>query len=100
MVRAAHDTAQRFAANVLAARAALQLDRGTVSARVRAAGFPKFSGGTVRLVEAGHRIPRLDEACAIAHALGLPLDRLITETPHRVKEIARQVSIGEWRVRP
>ncbi len=58
-------------------------EKGVSQAKLaKAAGIPV---GTLRNLEQGRRVPRLDTAIKLAEALGVSLDELTTEAPAEPK---------------
>ncbi len=92
MTRAPIDAAPRFATNLGAARKALGLTQSQVAGRMRTRGFP-WEPGAVRHAENDQRRLRLDEADVLSEIVCVPLDRMVTETPSRVAQIAKDNAV-------
>ncbi len=88
VTRAPIGAAPRFAANLHAGRNALGLTQSQLAARMRTHGFP-WEPGAVRHAENDQRRLRLDEADVLSEIVCVPLDRMVTETPSRVAQIAK-----------
>lgn len=94
MSRAPLDTEPRFVANLRAVRKVRGLSCRAVADGMRDYGFQTWTARTIWGVEDGQRSPKIREAEALAHIVDVPLDRMLTETPTRIVQFARQNVAG------
>lgn len=77
----------RFIANVKAARTELDMKQSTLGGRMKDLGFTSWTGTMVAATETGFRGLKLREAIGLSRILGVPFDRMTTETPTRIRAI-------------
>lgn len=80
---------KRFIANFKVARKQLGLTQVAVAERMRLAGFDFWHQSTAYATERRFRPLRLAEADELARIVGVPLDRMTTESPSRIRLIVR-----------
>jgi transcriptional regulator with XRE-family HTH domain len=88
-MHATTDIDKRFIANLKVARKALGMRQVDIADRMRRAGFELFSQSTVFATERGFRPVRLAEADELSRIVGVPLDRMTTESQSRIRAIVR-----------
>lgn len=88
MTRVSPDVVPRFGANLKAARVGALVTQHHLAAGMRARGF-RWTASTVYKAEQASRRLYLDELDALSGIVGVPLDRMLTETPARVTKIAK-----------